>query len=307
MPASRTSLLARAERFLWLTARVLERRRFAYHFRDGDPDSVESALGAYRNPDHGFGHALDPDVREPASQPLHAVVALRALDEIGRCDARRTERICHYLTGVSAPDGALPTLHPTREDAPVAPWLAGSATGQGGGADASPAGAGHVTGDLLATGPVAGLLHRNGVWHAWLFRATDFAWAAVERQAREARDPRRVLAALAFLDGAPDRPRAEALGDRLGRAVRHRRLVVTGQDRRGHPLACAVARSPTSLARRWFTDGELERSLDLLAAQQQDDGGWPLGRRAWPPGSTATRRAIVTVEALRTLRAYGRL
>ncbi|MYZ38016.1 MULTISPECIES: hypothetical protein [unclassified Streptomyces] len=29
--------------------------------------------------------------------------------------------------------------------------------------------------DLLATGPVVGLLHRNEVWHARLFRATDFS------------------------------------------------------------------------------------------------------------------------------------
>jgi hypothetical protein len=45
----------------------------------------------------------------------------------------------------------------------------------------------------------------------------------------------------------------------------------------------------------------------MLAAQQQDDGGWPVRRRAWPPGSAAVWRAIVTVEALRTLRAYGRI
>jgi hypothetical protein len=309
MSASGTSTLARAEHYLWLTARVLEQRRFAYHFLDGPPDAVEAALGAYRNPDHGFGHALDPDLRGPVSQPLHAVAALRTLDEIGRCSGRRAERICRYLTGVSTADGALPALHPAGQGHPVAPWLAappehpGERPGERLGERRSGASAAPPS-DLLATGPVVGLLHRNGVWDAWLFRATDYCWAAVERAER---DPQRVRAALAFLDGAPDRPRAEAAADRLGRLVRRRRLAVTGPDRRGYHLACDFARSPDSLARRWFSDAEMERSLDVLAAQQQEDGGWPVRRRAWPPGGAGVWRALVTIEALRTLRAYGRV
>ena len=93
MSASGSSRLARAEHFLWLTARVLEQRRFAYHFLGGSPDAVEAALGAYRNPDHGYGHALDPALRGPASQPLHAVAALRTLDEIGQVYGVTRERI----------------------------------------------------------------------------------------------------------------------------------------------------------------------------------------------------------------------
>ncbi|MEO3756630.1 hypothetical protein [Streptomyces sp. B6B3] len=294
MPASRTSPLARAEHFLWLTARVLDQRRFAYHFLDGSPDDVEAALAAYRNPDHGYGHALDPDLRGPLSQPLHTVVALRVLHEIDRCQGRRAEQICRYLTGVSTPDGALPALHPARAGHPVAPWLATP--------EAPPAG--EPPSDLLATGPVVGLLHRNGVWDAWLFRATDYCWSAVERLERT--HPHRVRAALAFLDGAPDRARAEAAADRLGRLVRRRRLAMAEPERRGLHLACDFAPTPDSLARRWFSEAELERSVDMLAGQQQADGGWPVRRRAWPPGSAAVWRAMVTIEALRTLRAYGR-
>ena len=35
--------LARAEQFVWLTARVLEQRRFAYHFLEGSADAVDAA------------------------------------------------------------------------------------------------------------------------------------------------------------------------------------------------------------------------------------------------------------------------
>lgn len=83
--------------------------------------------------------------------------------------------------------------------------------------------------ELLATGPVVGLLHGNQVWHAWLFRATDFCWSAVD--ALEQSHPYEVEAAIAFLDGAPDRARAEAAADRLGRLVREQRLAVLDPSR----------------------------------------------------------------------------
>ncbi|GAA2452611.1 hypothetical protein [Streptomyces glaucus] len=291
--------LARAEHFVWLTARVLEQRLFAHHFRGGGADPVETALDAYRNEDGGYGHALEPDLRGPASQPLHTAYALRVLDSIGRCGGQRVERLCRYLTTVSTPDGALPAFPSDRDGRPAAPFVRG---------------AGAPSGDLLATGPVVGLLHRNEVWHAWLFRATDFCWQAVE-SLRTAR-PHEVEAAVTFLDSAPDRPRAEAAADRLGRLVREQRLAALDPDRLGarpvppghapgEPrLPHDYARTPRSLARAWFTDAEMSRSLDFLAAAQQQDGGWPARRRAPAPAPEA--RSMATVEALRTLRAYGR-
>ncbi len=304
--------LTRAEQFIWHTARVLEQRRFVYHFLDGDADAVETALTAYRNPDEGYGHALEPDVRGPVSQPLHTAHALRVLDSIARCAGQRAERVCRYLTSVSTPDGALPALRPSRHGHPTAPSRPA--------ADAPP-------GDLLATGPVVGLLHGNEVWHAWLFRATDFCWQAVE--ALERSHPLEIEAAVAFLDSVPDRPRAEAAADRLGRLVRGHRLVVLdpgeleacpmpdGCAPGGHHFPYDYARTPDSLARAWFTDEEMARSLDFLTAGQQEDGGWPVLARCsadghrprgqWAPGPERERRPIVTIEALLTLRAYERL
>ena len=61
--------LARAEQFVWLTARVLEQRRFAHHFLGGGADAVETALDAYLNDDGGYGHALEPDLRGPSASP----------------------------------------------------------------------------------------------------------------------------------------------------------------------------------------------------------------------------------------------
>ncbi|MEU9237175.1 hypothetical protein [Streptomyces subrutilus] len=294
--------LARAERFIWLTARVLEQRQFAFHFLGGDADPVDTALGSYLNGDGGYGHALDPDLRGPLSQPLHTAHALRVLDGLGRCGGQRIERLCRHLTGVSTAEGALPVVSPDPRGYPAAPYHPAY--------DDPP-------GELLTTGPVVGLLHRNRVWHAWLFRATDFCWERIESMRHS--HPYEVQSAVAFLDGAPDRARAAAAADRLGRLVREHGLVVLDPWRRSqHPLfpgyapgehlyAYDFARRPESLARSWFTDRETARALDFLAAEQQADGGWPVRRRAWAPGSSLERRPIATLEALLTLRAYGRL
>ena len=73
-----------------------------------------------------------------------------------------------------------------------------------------------------------------------------------------------------------------------------------------HHFPYDYARTPGSLARAWFTDEEMARSLDFLAGEQREDGGWPVRWRAWAPGTALEARPMVTVEALRTLRAYGR-
>ncbi|ARF57765.1 hypothetical protein [Streptomyces gilvosporeus] len=293
--------LARAERFIWLTARVLEQRLFEYHFLGGGADAVQTALFAYRNDDDGYGHALEPDLRGPVSQPLHVAHALKVLDRIGRCDGRDVEQICRYLTRISTSQGALPALHPSLRGYPAAPWIPV--------ADDPPSA-------LLSTGPVVGVLHRNEVWHAWLFRATDFCWAAVE--SLEETHPYEVEAAVVFLDGAPDRPRAAAAARRLGALVRERGLVLLDPERAAevpvapgyapgeHHLAYDFAPSPDSLARQWFSEAEMDRSLDHLAALQGEDGGWPISWRAWAPGTALEGRPMVTLEALLTLRAYGR-
>ena len=67
------------------------------------------------------------------------------------------------------------------------------------------------------------------------------------------------------------------------------------------------APTPQSWCRRLFSDEVIAEHLAALAARQQPDGGWSI---TWPPVSPACEvewRGIVTLGALRTLRAYGQL
>jgi hypothetical protein len=291
-------MVARAEGFVWLTGRVLDQRRFAYHFGSGTAAGVRSALDAYRAPDVGFAFGLEPDVRGQASQPVTMATALKLLDEIGQLDAPAALPLCGWLASVSAPGGGVPVVLPSQRAYPHPPWLSV--------ADDPP-------GELLATGPAVGMLLKNKIGHPWLRGATGFCWRAVETLTET--HPYEVEAAVAFLDHVPDRDRAAKQAARLGGLVRDQGLFLDP----AHPdrarlapgyapgefhLACDYAIRPASVGRAWFTDAEFARSLDALAAAQQEDGGWPISWAQWSPTTASEARPGVTTLALLTLRAY---
>src|SRR5262245_38855892 len=75
--------LGRARDFLLGNARLVERAAFDVCSCNADADRLVDALAAYRNADGGFGHALEPDLRVPLSQPLHTEFALQTLMDAG--------------------------------------------------------------------------------------------------------------------------------------------------------------------------------------------------------------------------------
>jgi hypothetical protein len=278
-------MIERAWEYVWATSRVLEQRRFELLFGDGDADAVAAALAPYRTPDGGYGYALEPDGRGPTSQPPHIWTALEVLEELGRApDAALAE----HVASLAAPDGGLPVALPSMEAWPHAPWWGIGSEGT-----------------LLATALVYSRLH---VEHPWRERAEAFCWARIEEI--EKTHPYEVEAAITFLDAAGDRARAQAQAARLGELVRAQDLVgvqpegyTVGEIHHPHDFA----KRPDSLARAWFSDAEIADSLDVLASQQREHGGWEITWAHWLPAIPFEWSGIVTIEALKTLRAYGRL
>ncbi|WP_433478505.1 hypothetical protein ACQPZP_16600 [Spirillospora sp. CA-142024] len=276
--------LARAAEFMRHNGRLIDRHRFALHFRGGSAAPVVAALRAYENPDGGYGHALEPDLRGEASQPVPAQHALQFLHEAGADDDPAVTRIAGYLASITTGDGGVPFVLPTVRDAPHGPWWQ---------APDDP------TGTINPTATLAGMLHRAGAAHPWLGPATDFCWRYLEAPDAEpgAYD---VLAVLTFLDHVPDRDRAEAAFTR----VRDVLAVHAHSDHQG-PLDFAP--EPDGHGRRLFDDDVIDAALDALIDAQDDDGGWDVAFPIWTPITRPEWRGFVTVERLRTLRAYGRL
>jgi hypothetical protein len=284
--------LAAAEQFLAAHGRLLERRRFAHLFGvDGtDARAVQTALDAYRNPDGGIGF-LEPDLRTPASQPSAVLYALEILHELDTPDAPLATPALDWLQTATNDDGGVPFVLPTAKGWPHAPWWAPQ--------DDPPS-------SLLMTAGVAAAVHRLGIEHSWVTGATDYVWNALATT--EPSDPYTLRYAIGFLDAVPDRERADAGLDALKHLVPADGVLRVHAGAEGETLgALEVAPHPEHAGRRLFPDDLIERELDEVAGRQQDDGGWTFSWAAWNPAVAWEWRGMVTVEALKTLRAYGRL
>jgi hypothetical protein len=284
-----TDTLPRAADFIWRNARLLDRQRFRYLFHDGDRHAVLATLRAYQNPDGGFGNALEPDLRGPDSQPVPAEMALSILAETGG-DGPMAARLCDWLVTVTTPEGGIPFVLPSVRRYPAAPWWQVS--------DSPPA-------SINPTAAIVGLLYRLGIAHRWLEAATAFCWRTLDTLQPEMHD---VAAAVTFLEHVPDRERAERAFETVGRRLLDAGLVALDPADGGYvkkPLDWAP--TPESLCRRLFADDVIAAHLAAVQAAQAPDGGWTI---AFPPVSPAGElewRGALTVGALKTLRAYGRL
>jgi len=278
-----------AAAFVAAHARVLDQRRFERLFTGGGTTPVRDAVAAYRNADGGFGHALEPDVRDPASQPAATEMALRVMDETGSWDDQLVREACDWLESVAPAEGGAVAVNPSVTGWPHAPWWVPE--------DGRPA-------SLIQTGLIAGTLHARGVRHPWLDRATETMWARLAGVTSPG--PYDMFGALRFLQHVPDRARAREAFGRVGPLIIDRDLVALDPEATGEvhsPLDFAP--EPDSLARELFDEATIKAHLDHLAHAQRDDGGWMFNWLAWSPAAEREWRGFLTVDALRILRANG--
>lgn len=277
-----------AERFMFANARLLDRHRLAVLVHGAPVTPVLDALRAYRNRDGGFGHALEPDVRAPESEPSATFHALEVLGEIGALDDPMFADAAAWVASIADPDGGVPFVLPTAAAHPRAPWMVPSDGGS------------HLTFAITAA------LWEAGSSEPWLARATEWCWAKLQRP--DELGAFSVKFSLAFLDSVPHAERAspaiETLRSRIGADGS---MPVPGgtEDERLTPLT--LSPRPGARSRALFIDEQIEADLDLLEQAQQDDGGWTFDWLAWAPGQSVEWRGAVTLSALATLAAHRRI
>jgi hypothetical protein len=273
---------AAAETFIWSTARLVDRHRYAMLFAGGSPELVLAALTGYRNPDGGFGHALEPDLRCPGSQPGATLQALEILHEAGMLDSDMGSDARAWVGSIAGPDGGVPSALPGFEAYPHAPWWTPE------------------PGSMLTFG-LAAVLHAGGVsGDEWLARATDWCWRAIEFEQHPS--AYWLKFACAFLDSVPDEDRARLALRALASSVDPTAIAPEGGAEGEALRPLDLSPRPGSRSRELVTEAHVGDHLDAVQDGQQDDGGWMFDWPGWSPAQTSAWRGIVTIQALTWLR-----
>lgn len=284
-------ILARAKLFLYENARLLDRRRYEFFFEGGSEEAVIAALRAYQNPDGGFGSGIEPDMRCPYSQPVATELVM---DEIGCFAPDVLDGIIRYLRGITLPDGGLPFVFKSAGEYTHAPWWRAER-------DDVPS--------INPTGSILGLLYKQRVRteifaEEWFVKNEAYVWRVVERE--EPAGYHDGVNWLMFLLHAPDRNRAERHLSKFDAWLGRPGTIERNPDAEGYVhKVLDWAPRPDSHAAKFVTESEVREHLETLVRLQREDGGWPIHWQTVSPGAELAWRGWITVERLKTLRAYG--
>ncbi len=296
----------RARTFLLEAARPVERELFRHAFEGAPARPALDALAAFANPDGGFGHGLEPDLRLPDSSALATSVALQRLRELG---ATADEPLVVGALGFLR-ESYDPALRAWRCVPPAV--------------DAHPR-APHWNWSLHEDGrrwPVTVNPRAELLAHFYAYRElVDPAWAGEVEAALRADLPglgaevgADSLLCCEILVHTPEAP--ADLREAASKRVRELGLAMVNRDPDAwsgyvpKPLKLAPLPDAT-LAPDLAAD--LERNLDYEIAHQESDGAWSPNwtwSGAFPEDWERARRewqGILTLERLRSLRAFGRL
>ena len=294
--------------FLDERARPLERARARFHFRRETEEAVVEALSAYQNDDGGFGRALEPDLRTPASSALCTSVAFQVM---------RTVRAPRVASPVASPmirralawlvanldlaTGWWRIIPPQAESSPHAPWWSQQGDHRFDTASLNPtAELLGVLVDYAADVPpetikavaarVEALLEATGNMEmhdllCCMRLARTVSLPAATRNLLEARLESSIAAGV-----------ARDQGQWSGYALRPLQVV----DAPDSPHAAGLAEA-------------VDANLDFEIGEQRPDGSWPVPwswgdsyPEAWPEAE-ADWRGVVTLERLFVLDAFGRI
>lgn len=106
-------------------SRALDVARWDYHFEGGTAQAVLKALACYQNPDGGFAHGLEPDIRTTESNPMSTWTATRILRELALPELadNMVDKIMDYLAQSLSPNKRWPATISAHNSAPHAPWF----------------------------------------------------------------------------------------------------------------------------------------------------------------------------------------
>ncbi len=287
---------------LQASARPLDRARYARHFSGGSTADVVAALQAFQNPDGGFGHGLEPDIRLPDSSVIATSIAFQHFRELRLpADHPLVASACRYLVQTyNAAQINWPIIPANIDDAPHAPWWV-------------------LTGDLFASrsnprAEIAGYL--NDYPEHFPAEMQQTVTASVIDHLLQQPDTLEMHDLLCYIrlwetESLPPDTRA-TLFAKLKRIVDGTvERDPNGWRAYGLPPLSIIHRPDSPFAENFRA--EIEHNLDFIIDMQGDDGlwspNWSWGEQ-WPDAWAQARRdwsGHLTVDNLKLLAAFGRI
>ena len=269
----------KARDFAHQNGTLLERSLFAWLFENGSVERVRQNILCCKNPDSGFGHGLEHDIRAPMSNPLALEYLLGVMRHTGLEPADVLDGAADWVESQMDEAGNLRVPAGIR-NYPMAPWWLES------GGQTMPD---SIVGNLIRFGRAAPSLVEKTV-----------AWAAANHSLDSIRENQWLFMAYhAFdfffaIDAFPELDSyRQATVDNIVA------LAKALPDEQVHSLF-AFAPTPDSLVAQAMPPSLISRCLDLLETSQQPDGHW-LDQHNLPQWYTMT-----TINNLLALRRYGR-
>ncbi|UCE93094.1 MAG: hypothetical protein JSV73_09795 [Flavobacteriaceae bacterium] len=286
-----------ARDFILTNARMIERRLFHFHFEKDNPEGVFHAVYAYRNPDGGFGHGMEPDTASPESQPLFSIMAMETLDEVGLLTKDRIlNDFMPYFESITTESGGIPWMFRPLGEYPcedhfktVKEWAA-----------------------MSTTAPLLGVLEKNNINIPWMEKAEAFVWEEIERiKEKHVFCYLCVPRKLEFLKYSKNKEKVEMALKDLKRwifedGILCRDKLDPGWGLYGKPHSLCYAPAPDSLLNPIFSKKSIDSDLDELINRQKEDGRWD----TWyglSEGMKLEWAGIQTLWTLKILKNYGRI
>ena len=269
-----------ARQFVYRNGALFERALFAWLFDGGSLAHLHQCIRCYKNPDGGYGHGLEHDVKAPHSNPLALEYLLGLMRHCEIPPGDLLNGCADWVEAQMEADGTLRNPPETR-DYPLAPWW-----DKDGGQNQPDS----ITANLIRfDAATPSLVEKTKRWvmanlSLESIRANEWLFMAYH-----AHD---------FFFAIDDFPQLEA----------HRRATID------NIAACAAtmpeeqcdsifafAPRPDSMIAKALPPGLLAGCLDHVATSQREDGGWrdQHDLPQWYP--------MTTINALLALRRYGRL
>lgn len=275
---------------------MIERRLFEFHFENGTTEGVFHSVYAYRNPDGGFGHGMEPDTASPESQPLFSIMALETLDEVGYLTKEIILKdFMPYFESITTEKGGIPWMLRPKSTYPceehfktVKEWAA-----------------------LSTTAPLLGILEKYKIDIPWMKNAEQFVWSEFDRiKDKHVFCYLCVPRWLTFLKYTKSQDKAKKTINNLKNWILVDGVICKDKLDDGwglyeKPHSLNYAHSSESILYSLFTKETIESDLKELINRQKNDGRWD----TWYGISEGTKlewAGIQTLWALKTLKNYNK-